>query len=89
MINFLELSIDMSHFFRRFPDWWLTLHFDEHGGHASCAPYGKGQPYGLQHHTDSTDPMETGFHATAETTHAALRDVMRQAQEYLETNDED
>jgi hypothetical protein len=87
MNNTLELAIDISHFLSKFPGWWLTIGFEENGGRASCAPYGKGQPYGLQHHADSTDPMETGFHATADTTHAALRDVMRQAQEYLEKQD--
>lgn len=78
------LTYEIGTFKSIYPGWWWAVGEDETGAHASCAPYGKGQPYGLQHHADSTDPMDTGFHATADTTHAALRDVMRQAQEYLE-----
>jgi hypothetical protein len=57
------------------------------GAHASCAPDGKGAPH-LCAIAKHDDPLDSGFHCDTSggSPAEAMRDVMRQAVEYLAAN---
>ncbi len=82
-------AADMADAVREFeaalPGFWWSVGQCSVGAHASCAPDGNGDQAALMDGMETGSPLDAGFHADAGggSPADALRDVMKQAVEYL------
>jgi hypothetical protein len=67
------------------PGFWWSVGQCSVGAHASCAVDGRGSQAALLDDVKGGEPLDAGFHCDTRggTPAEALRDVMRQATEYL------
>lgn len=81
-----EFAKAVAEFEATLPGFWWSVGMCSLGAHASCAVDAKSN---LMAHVVAGEPLDTGFHCDAtngeDVTHA-LRDVMRQAVEFLSEN---
>jgi len=80
-----ELARAISEFEAALPGFWWSVGQCSVGAHASCAVDGKGCQSGLLDGVKSGEPFDEGFHCdtTRGAPAEAIRDVMRQAVEYM------
>ncbi|MCR9236195.1 MAG: hypothetical protein NXI17_05945 [Alphaproteobacteria bacterium] len=80
-----ELAVAVKEFETALPGFWWSIGQCSVGAHASCAVDGNGSQSALLEGVKAGEPFDEGFHC--DTTNGApaeaLRDVMRQALEYL------
>lgn len=82
--NTEDFAAAVREFEAAMPGWWWSVGQCSVGAHASCAVDGKGPPH-LVARITFDDPLDSGFHCDTSggSPAEALRDVMRQALEYL------
>lgn len=87
--NELDLAAAVKEFERALPGFWWSVGQCSVGAHASCAVDGKGAQAILLNGIVAGHPFDSGFHCdTARGTPAeALRNVMKQACDYLNAQD--
>lgn len=70
------------------PSFWWSVGQCSVGAHASCAVDPNGGRPELLNGIEAGHPFDSGFHCDTikQDPHVALRDVMRQALEFIETN---
>lgn len=86
--NTKEFAAAVAEFEKALPSFWWSVGQCSVGAHASCAVDGNGEQSHLVDAIVAGEPLDTGFHCdTVKGSPAeALRDVMRQALEYLAEN---
>jgi hypothetical protein len=83
--NVAELAAAVSEFEAALPGFWWSVGQCSVGAHASCAVDGNGSQSALLEGIQHGDPLDSGFHCDTVkgSPSGAIRDVMRQALEYL------
>jgi hypothetical protein len=81
-----DFAAAVAEFEAALPGFWWSVGQCSVGAHASCAVDGKGCQAHLLDGVKAGEPLDEGFHRDTQggTPAEALRDVMRQAVEYLE-----
>jgi len=81
-----EFAQAVTEFETALPGFWWSVGQCSVGAHASCAVDGKGSQAGLLDGVQAGEPYDSGFHCDTigGTPAEALRDVMRQAVEYMQ-----
>lgn len=85
-----DFATAITEFETRLPGFWWSVGQCSVGAHASCAVDGQGSQSYLLEGVEAGEPLDEGFHADTKggSPADALRDVMKQALEYLETDKE-
>jgi hypothetical protein len=82
-----DFAAAVAEFEAALPGFWWSVGQCSVGAHASCAVDGKGVQAHLLEGTKAREPFDDGFHCDTRggSPAEALRDVMRQAVEYIES----
>ncbi|MGM0584257.1 MAG: hypothetical protein ACQEUZ_06370 [Pseudomonadota bacterium] len=80
-----DFAAAVAEFERRLPGFWWSVGQCSVGAHASCAVDWAGDQGGLLEGIEHGHPFDTGFHCDTRggSPAEALRDVMRQALEFM------